>query len=167
MSDDATPRLGFPFLAIGQAQKELTHNQALLLADFLIQPVIQSATLSAPPVALTEGHCWIVGAAATGEWAGKEAKLACWTAGGWQFLDPFEGMTVWSVADTANLQWRASSWLVGIIHGRSVKVDGVQVIGGQGASIAAPVSGAVVDAEARIAVGQILAALRSHGLIAT
>ena len=167
MSDDATPRLGFPFLAMGQAQKELTHNQALVMADFLIQPVVQSANLLAPPPALTAGQCWIVGASATGDWAGKEAMLACWTAGGWQFLSPFEGMRVWSLADITYLQWTASSWLIGVINARSVSVDGIQVIGSRSGNIAAPSAGAVVDAEARIAIDQILSALRGHGLIAT
>jgi hypothetical protein len=40
------------------------------------------------------------------------------------------------------------------------------VVGPQAAAIADPDGGAVVDGEARTAIAAILAALRSHGLIA-
>lgn len=47
------------------------------------------------------------------------------------------------------------------------KVDGTKVVGNQGAAIANPAGGATIDAEARTAIGLILAALRTHGLITT
>jgi hypothetical protein len=48
-----------------------------------------------------------------------------------------------------------------------VEVGGVQVLGVQGAAIASPSGGSTVDAEARSALGLMLAAMRQHGLIAT
>ena len=45
-------------------------------------------------------------------------------------------------------------------------VDGVKVVGSRGAAIAAPAAGTTIDSEARSAIGEILAALRLHGLIA-
>ena len=46
-------------------------------------------------------------------------------------------------------------------------VGGEKVVGARAAAIADPASGGMVDAEARSAVGQILEALRGHGLIAS
>jgi HK97 family phage major capsid protein len=46
-------------------------------------------------------------------------------------------------------------------------VGGQQVVGARGAAIPAPTGGSTIDAEARSAIGNILAALRNHGLIAT
>ena len=51
-------------------------------------------------------------------------------------------------------------------HSSSVVVGGNQVVGPRGAPIASPGGGAVIDAEGRAAITAILAALRSHGLIA-
>lgn len=42
-------RLGFPMLAAGQAQKELTHNEALLLLDALVQGCSPSEPANDPP----------------------------------------------------------------------------------------------------------------------
>ena len=44
---------------------------------------------------------------------------------------------------------------------------GQQVVGGRAAAISAPSGGAVVDADARAVIGQILTMLRLHGLIET
>lgn len=46
------------------------------------------------------------------------------------------------------------------------RVDGVKVVGAQSGAITDPTGGSTVDAEARTAIGSILSALRSHGLIA-
>lgn len=48
-----------------------------------------------------------------------------------------------------------------------LRVDGTQVVGNQGSAISDASGGATVDAEARTAINAALAALRTHGLIAT
>ena len=46
---DATPRWGLPLLFAGQAQKEIFHNEALMLVDALLHGRVESADLGAPP----------------------------------------------------------------------------------------------------------------------
>ena len=46
-------------------------------------------------------------------------------------------------------------------------VSGTKVVGAQGAAVADAAGGATVDAEARTAINDLLARLRTHGLIAT
>lgn len=44
-------------------------------------------------------------------------------------------------------------------------IGGQQVVGARAGAIGSPAGGSTVDAEARGAIGQILSALRTHGLI--
>lgn len=49
----------------------------------------------------------------------------------------------------------------------SLKVAGTKVIGAQGAAVADPTGGAVIDVEARAQLSLLLARVRTHGMIAT
>ena len=80
---EMTARYRLDLLQSGQAQKEITHNEALIRADILLQSAVENRTLTAPPGAPVEGQCWVVAAAATGAWAGRSGEIACWSAGGW------------------------------------------------------------------------------------
>jgi hypothetical protein len=164
---DSTDRLQFPFIIQGQAQKELTHNEALTRADIAIQSVVVAVGVTIVPVAPLLGQCWIVGAGATGVWAGQEGALAGWTSGGWRFVTPFEGMAVWSLADQKWVQRTSTAWAVGAANAASYAINGTTVVKSQRAPIANPVGGTVIDSESRIALEAILTALRGHGLIAT
>lgn len=162
-----TDRLSLPLLAAAQAQKEMTHNEALALLDAAVQPTVVGVAPASVPTAPSHGQCWIVGSGAVDAWAGHDGALAVWTQGGWRFIAPFEGMTVWSLADSMPLRRTASVWLAGELTGHKLTIDGQQVVGARERAIAAPSEGAIVDEEARVAVGAILTILRNHGLIAT
>lgn len=165
MSDEST-RLGLPLIAAGQAQKELSHNEALTLLDIAVQPVVVAVGIDTPPAAPVSGACWILGAAPTGAWSGHARALAGWTPGGWRFLGARDGMAAWSVADGAVTRFSAGSWTTGELRGTSLVLAGAAVVGPRRAAIPTPAGGATVDAEARAALAAILAALRGHGLIA-
>ncbi len=161
-----TDRLALPLLAAAQAQKEVTHNEALALLDALVQPVVVAVAPSALPAAPTPGQSWIVGPAPTGPWSGQAGALAIWTAGGWRFVPAFDGMAVWSLADSH--AWRSGSgvWTGGVVSGTSLVLNGVQILGARGAAIEKPVGGDVVDITARTAISSLISAMASHGLIA-
>ena len=163
---DTTDRLALPLLAAGQAQKEATHNEALALAAMLIQSVVQSVAPASVPTSPQIGQCWIIGTGAIGAWVGRDGAIACWTSGGWRFADAFPGMCAWNIATASFAQHGASSWTVGIANASLYRVNDVQVVGGRQSAIPNPSGGAVIDAESRVALGSILAAMRTHGLIA-
>jgi hypothetical protein len=166
MSDDYTPRLALPLLSAGQAQKEMTHNEALAALDMLAQAVAVAVGVDVPPAAPEPGQCWIVGDAPQGVWSGQARTLAGWTVGGWRFHIPDAGMTVWSLADAAEARFEDGGWTIGVARAARVEIGGVQVLGPRQPAIAEPGGGTVIDAEARAAIGAILAALHTHGLIA-
>ncbi|NIJ21631.1 hypothetical protein FHS95_003334 [Sphingomonas naasensis] len=164
MTDTATPRLLFPLLQPGQAQKEMFHNAALALLDMNVQPAAVAAGTNVPPEAPEAGDCWIVGAAPTDEWAGHAHAVAGWTSSGWQFVSPREGAQFWLGAAQGVARFIAGAWRVGETHGK-LFVEGDQVVGSRGDPIAEPAGGTTVDAEARAVIVSVLEALRTHGLI--
>lgn len=97
-----TARLALPYIAPQQAQKQVTYNAAMAMLDQLVQPAVQSRTVTTPPGAPTPGETYIVGPSATGAWAGKDGKFAAWHDGTWTFMTPANGWLAY-VADTAEL----------------------------------------------------------------
>ena len=158
-------RLSLPFLSPGQAQKEFFHNEAIQTHDLLTAAAVEEAPRSDPPTAPQLGACYIVGNSPTGAWTGKSENIAGYTSGGWRFIPPTEGMSIYVKTDGSRADYRAGGWEVGTLRGTSVVVDGVQVIGSRLPAIAGPSSGTIVDGESRATISQILAALRQHGLI--
>ncbi|MCE6074165.1 DUF2793 domain-containing protein [Agrobacterium vitis] len=87
---DNSPRLDLPYILPSQAQKHVTHNEALLVLDAVTQLVIEG-TLATPPASPAAGSCYWVAATATDAWAGKEAHIAAWQDDSWAFLAPAVG----------------------------------------------------------------------------
>lgn len=164
---ETSARLTLPLLAAGQAQKEMTHNEALTTLDIFVQPVVESVAPAAVPAAPLSGQCWIVGNAAGGPWAGQDGKIAAWTAGGWRFAVATNGMSVWSKADEMIVRRTASNWITGSTNAKDYRINGIQTITARQPAIAIPTGGTSVDPESRAVIAQILASLRTHGLIAT
>jgi hypothetical protein len=157
-------RLKFPLLAAAQAQKEVTHNEALALADIAVQSVVQSVAPTSVPVSPEIGQCWIVGPSPTGAWTGQAGAITSWTSGGWRFVAPFEGMQAWSIADGVMFRRNASAWIGGALTATSLAVGGQQVVGSRIARVTAPTGGATIDSQARTAIAALIAGLETHGL---
>lgn len=160
-----TPRLSLPFIAPGQAQKELFHNEGMQILDVLVGGAVEQAPLATPPTSPELGSCYIVGASPTGEWSDHGDHLASFTQGGWRFITPKEGMSVYVRGSGMIAAYREGGWQVGTLEGSQVTIGGKKVLGARGIAIASPSGGGTVDSEARVAIGQILVAMREHGLI--
>lgn len=161
---ELTPRFGLPLLLSGQAQKEMSHNEALVQIDLGLHAAAISSGDNVPPAGPSLGDCYIVGGSPTGAWTGHAKGLAGWTEGGWRFLAPPEGMRLWLSEEQQFALFRDGDWHLGEVHGK-VFVEGEQVVGARSDAIAEPFGGEVVDAEARAAIVAVLEALRSHGLV--
>ena len=83
-----------PLIASNQAQKHITHNEALVKVDALIQLAVISQTRTTPPGSPLEGDRYIIASGATGAWAGKDLNIAVWTSGAWAFYAPPPGLGV-------------------------------------------------------------------------
>lgn len=109
-----TPKLQMPELVVGQAGKELTHNQALAVLDQLAQAVVVDKDLTAPPGSPANGSMYIVAASATGAWSGQSGKLAYWlaTVAAWTFITPADGWSVWVTDEAVRYERKAGAWAV-------------------------------------------------------
>jgi hypothetical protein len=162
-----TDRYALELLASGQAQKEVSHNEALVRIDALLHAAVESRTLATPPAAPAAGQCWLVADGASGDWAGQAGKLAFFCAGGWRFATAQDGCLVWVRAEGVFARRTPWGWNVGDWPAHAVVIGGDKVLGGRQPGIATPAGGSVIDVEARSAIGSVLAALRTHGLIAS
>lgn len=91
---DQTINLALPYILPSQAQKHVTHNEALQKLDVLTQLSV-AQTLTSPPAAPDEAICYEVGEGAADEWAGRDGHLAFLQDGSWVFLQPREGWRAW------------------------------------------------------------------------
>lgn len=164
---DSSQRLSLPFIVPGQAQKELFHNEALQILDTLVAATVEEPSRNDPPDPPVVGTCFLVGTAPTGDWSGKENAIASFTAAGWRFIDPVEGMQVWIKSGSLFAGYNSGLWQVGLIYASKLLINGTQVVGPQATSITDPTGGTTADIEARSAISSILSALRQHGLISS
>lgn len=140
-----TPRFALPLLFAGQVQKELTVNEALLRADLLLASAIEGV-VNAPPAAPAEGACWLIDPTPTGPFDGHGDEIAGWTASGWRYLAPREGLRTFDRSEGCFRLFRAGAWSLADAP-------------------AAPSGGATIDAECRGAIAALIAALRSTGVL--
>ena len=105
-----TSNLALPNILAAQAQKHVTHNEALRLLDGIVQLGVTSRTRTAPPASPTDGDRYIVASGATGLWAGWDLNVAFWTDGAWFRLVPRPGWTAWSGTDASLFVWTGSAW---------------------------------------------------------
>ncbi|MGB1208209.1 MAG: DUF2793 domain-containing protein [Paracoccaceae bacterium] len=92
-----TARLNIPFVLPSQAQKHVTVNTAFAKLDALVQTSATSQ-LSTPPVSPTDGDTYLVGASATGDWAGQEDAIALYDTDHWAFVAPADGWTCYVIS---------------------------------------------------------------------
>jgi len=139
-----SPRFGLPLLFSGQAQKEFFVNEANSLTDLLLHAAIEGEA-AAPPPSPSAGECWLVAESPSGDWAGHEGQIASYQAGTWLFASPRDGMRVLDRSRGQDIFYRGG-WQ---------RTD----------PVSAPEGGTVVDAEARTAIRQLIAALVAGGIL--
>ena len=110
MSDLETLHLKLPYLAAAQAQKHVTHNEALRRLDGIVQLAVLNSSLTDPPETPAEGDRYVVATGGTGDWAGHDGELASYVDGAWDFDTPEDGWLAFDVAAGVLLAHQASGW---------------------------------------------------------
>ncbi|BCP52837.1 hypothetical protein K32_14540 [Kaistia sp. 32K] len=107
---DQTVHLALPYLAPSQAQKHVTHNEALRRLDGLVQLAVEAVSANTPPGAPAEGARYLLGASPTGAWAGQAGALAVFADGSWWFATPEVGWLAFDKATATLLVRKAAGW---------------------------------------------------------
>ncbi|BAQ17986.1 DUF2793 domain-containing protein [Methyloceanibacter caenitepidi] len=121
---EESAKLRIPYIAAAQAQKHVTHNEAMTLLDTLVQLSVLDKDLLEPPASPAEGDCYIVaggGGPATGAWIGWEKRVARYIDGEWRSYLPGEGAgsgwIAWVHDEDAMYRFDGSDWTLAGIEG--------------------------------------------------
>lgn len=107
---DTTDNLSMPYILPAQAQKHVTHNEALQILDAVVQLSVEEFGLNDPPTAFAEGQVWAIGAAPTGDWASQPGRLAMRALAGWVFIQPREGWRAWDRSGETMRVYQGTDW---------------------------------------------------------
>ena len=119
--------LELPYIQPAQAQKHVTHNEAMRVLDAIVQLSVSSASLITPPASPEEGARYLVPIGATGDWLDQDGQIAVFDTAVWTFLSPQAGWQAFVRDVAASMYFDGSVWV-----SASVAVDilqNVQLLG--------------------------------------
>ncbi|WP_062762135.1 DUF2793 domain-containing protein [Falsirhodobacter sp. alg1] len=107
---DTSLILDLPYIQAAQAQKHVTHNEALRLLDVIVQLSVKDRTRTTAPEAPDTGDRHIVAAKASGIWAGQDGKVAFYDGTGWSFVVPKAGWQASVLEEQQTVIHDGSAW---------------------------------------------------------
>lgn len=107
---ETTELLQLPYIMSSQAQKHVTHNEALRMLDALTQIGIESRTRGAPPAEPSPGARFLVPEGADEAWGAAPGSLLAWQEGTWAALEPRAGWIAWVVDEARLIAFDGSAW---------------------------------------------------------
>jgi hypothetical protein len=109
MADNSTI-LSLPLILPAQAQKHVTHNEALRVLDVVVQLAVKTRNLITPPALPGVGDRHIVATGASAAWAGQAGKIALFEDGLWQFFTPLTGWRAYVEAEATVANFDGALW---------------------------------------------------------
>ena len=118
---EESAKLRIPYIAAAQAQKHVTHNEAVTLLDTLVQLSVLDKDLTTPPGSPVEGDTYIVASGATDAWLGWDNRVARYIDGEWRSYLPGEGdgagWLAWVLDEDAMYRFDGAAWALAGIEG--------------------------------------------------
>lgn len=106
-----TPNLTLPYIMAAQAQKHVTHNEALRALDAVVQLAVAERGLATPPASPPSGVRYIVPGGATDAWSGHGDAVAAYQDGAWIFYPPQVGWLAWVADEGLVVAWNGTAWV--------------------------------------------------------
>lgn len=108
---DTSPILALPYILPAQAQKHVTHNEALRHLDAIVQLVVISADRVTPPSTALPGDRYIVGLGSSGAWAGQDGMIAVADGSGWAFYGALSGWRADDLSSNRQIRFDGTTWI--------------------------------------------------------
>jgi hypothetical protein len=113
---EQSANLELPYIMPSQAQKHVTHNEAIRSLDALVHLAVVDRDLAAPPASPADGDRYLIAAGGTGAWAGKDGKVAAWQDGAWAFPTPKTGWLAWVSDENRLISYDGAAWIDAAVH---------------------------------------------------
>jgi hypothetical protein len=114
---DTSHILGLPYIQPAQAQKHVTHNEALRVLDALVQLSVEDRDQTAPPATPTSG-----------DWTGQDGSIAVYENAAWAFYAPQNGWQAVVRAEGTTLIFNGLDWVGSAIDALALQnVNGVGI----------------------------------------
>jgi len=108
---DTSAALSLPYIQPSQAQKHVTHNEAVRILDAVTQLSVLSSDLTAAPMSNAVGDRFLVASGAVGEWAGKDGQIAVFDGTGWAYFRATAGWRADVIPTGAQLRFDGAGWV--------------------------------------------------------
>ena len=104
-----TNNLKLPLMVQNQLSKELTHNEALIIIDNLLQNSAIDNKLNTPPFTPNSNDLYIVAENPLNEWENQAKNLAFFD-NGWKFILAKQGFTLWINSEKCLYTFDNGNW---------------------------------------------------------
>ena len=109
---ERTPLLDMPLIMPSQAQKHVTHNEAVRALDTLVHLAVVARGASEPPADAAEGDRFIVGPEPSGAWlAARADQVAALEDGAWTFRTPRLGWRAFVANAGLSVLFDGTAWV--------------------------------------------------------
>ena len=102
--------LSLPYIAPAQAQKHVTHNEAIRMLDTIVMLSVKSQILGTPPNTPMEGDRYIIADSPQGIWVDNGGNIVTWVDNTWAFTVPQEGWLCSNEADKKLIVLSNNNW---------------------------------------------------------
>ena len=107
---EISDNLNLPYIMPSQAQKHVTHNEAVRMLDALVHASVETMNADTPPPGPAPGTRVIIGTSPNGIFSGKTGQLAAFQDAAWAFYTPQIGWVVWAQDAAALYVFDGTGW---------------------------------------------------------
>ncbi|MGI9350753.1 MAG: DUF2793 domain-containing protein [Rhizobiaceae bacterium] len=107
---EITHHLELPYIMPSQAQKHVTHNEALRMLDAIVQLSVLAVGTNDAPLSPADGERYVIGDTPVSPWDEKSNQIAAFIDGAWMYFQPVEGWLTWNQANSEMLVYSGETW---------------------------------------------------------